>query len=124
MEKKSQGQPGRAPQSVNPAPTLNLCESRLSTIIKSLQNFENRKRLTDKMLQNYIDQLDEMTQEISQLALRLPKTESGRFNKLLRHIFAAIRKFDSAKKALPRNNHLSHIDEALIKLHNAISECR
>ena len=95
MEKKSQGQPDEAPQSVNPADALRHYEIRITIYINLLKNFQNRKELNDKLLQGYIGELNEIAVEISNLKMALSKTESRRFNNLLRHINAVIRKFGS-----------------------------
>lgn len=95
----------------------------LRSVIGALQDFGNRKRLTDEMLQIYIDDLNKIAMEISKLIMNSPRNVSRRLQKLLNPILAALRKLDEAKEAYLRgNDSLWYVDQAFSKLLEASSE--
>lgn len=97
----------------------------LNTMTQILWDFDNRKRLTDGILQRYIGQLNGIAMEVAAYMGCFPRSERKRQEPLLRHMQAAMRKLDEAREALLRGNaHLRHVDQALRELLAARSECQ
>lgn len=123
MGKQPHYQPNEESQSTLPAA---LCRWRdiLATAIRLLRDFGNRKRLTAETLQEYIDLLNGIAIEVSDYTGKSSRSERKRLSALLRPILAAIRNLDKAREAYLRgNDYLRYIDQALLDLLTASSEC-